>query len=58
MTGMSPEEVVELKNTMAGLAEIFRTYYLELREQGFSRREAMQLVVDYQREIVSGSQTE
>lgn len=51
---MTPDEVIEAKHALAGMAEIFRGYYENLREQGFTRREAMQIVVAYQRELVSG----
>jgi hypothetical protein len=52
---MSPQDVVEQKHAMAGLAEIFRAYFLDLQKQGFSKREAMQIVLDYQRELIRGS---
>lgn len=55
MSGMSPEEVVEQKHAMAGLAEVFRSYYQSLQEQGFNKREAMQIMLDYQRELLRGS---
>ena len=42
---------------MAGLAEIFRAYYQSLLAQGFSKREAMEILLDYQREIIRGSQS-
>lgn len=53
--GMSPEQVVELKHTMTGLAEVFRAYYESLRKEGFTRREAMEIVLDYQRQVVRGA---
>ena len=56
MTGMTPDQVVEAKHAMAGLAELLREYFQRLRAEGFSRREAMQMVLDYQREIVRGAQ--
>jgi len=55
VSGMGPEEVIEQKHAMDGLAEVFRAYYVSLKEQGFSRREAMQILLDYQREIVRGA---
>ena len=40
---MSPEQVVEAKHAMAGLAELSRAFWQELRDQGFSRSEALTL---------------
>lgn len=56
MSSMGPQEVIEQKHAMAGLAEVFRSYYQSLLEQGFNKREAMQILLDYQREIVRGAQ--
>ena len=53
---MSPEDVIEQKHAMAGLAEVFKAYYDHLREQGFSRSDSLRLVIEYQREIVRGAQ--
>ena len=43
MSGLSPEQVVEAKHAMAGLAELARAFWQELRDQGFSRSEALNL---------------
>ena len=48
---MTPDQVIEVKHTLAGLAEILRSYYDELREQGYSADEALKIVVDYQRSL-------
>ena len=40
------------------VSELFREYFVKLREEGFSRKEAMQIVLDYQRMLVLGSQSE
>lgn len=48
---LTPEKVVEMKHAMAGLAEIYWTYFKELREQGFSRKEALTIVIEYQAAI-------
>ena len=56
-SSMSPEQVIEQKHAMAGLAEVFHSYYESLRKEGFSRREAMQLLIEYQRDIVRGAQS-
>lgn len=46
---MSPEEVVEAKHALAGLAEMMMSYYKELLEQGFTSDQAFRLVIEYQR---------
>lgn len=49
---MSPEEVVELKNSLSNMAELLRTYFEELRREGFSRVEALRIVVGWQAVIL------
>ena len=51
---MTPERVIEAKHALAGVAEILSDYYKSLRSEGFNRREAMQLVTEYQRILSSG----
>lgn len=55
MSGMTPDQVIEAKHAMAGLAELLREYYVKLRDEGFSRGDAMRMIIEYQREIVRGA---
>jgi hypothetical protein len=48
-------EVLELKRAMAGMAEVTRGFYLELRSQGFSEEEAMRLTSTWLRGTVIGA---
>lgn len=56
--GMTPDQVIEAKHALAGMAEILREYHKKLRAEGFSRSEAMQIVIDYQRSLVFGGSSE
>lgn len=55
MSGLTPDQVIEAKHALRGMAELLRSYYDDLREQGFSKREAMQIALEYQRQLASGS---
>lgn len=52
---MTPEQVIEAKHALAGMAEILHDYFVSLRDEGFSKREALQIVLGYQRSITGGS---
>lgn len=43
MSGLGPEEVVELKHGMGGIAELTYAFFTELRKQGFLADEALEL---------------
>ncbi len=58
MSYMTADQVVEQKHAMAGLAEIIHAYYQALRDEGFSRRDAKDFTMDYQREIVRSAQSD
>lgn len=55
---MNPQDVVELKNALAGMAEILHEYLEHLVEQGFTRQEAMRIVIGYQHVTFGGSSME
>jgi hypothetical protein len=52
---MSPEEVIEAKHALAGMAEILSDYYKKLRAEGFSSSEALSIVIGYQAALLSPS---
>jgi len=56
MAGMSPEEVVELKHSLKGMAELLWSYFKELRNQGFDKQEALAITIGWQRAILSQGQ--
>jgi hypothetical protein len=51
---MNDIDVLELKNALAGMAELLATYVEELTKQGFSRAEALAITISYQASIVAG----
>lgn len=55
MAGLSPEEVVELKHGMAGIAEVTWTFYKELIGQGFAAPDALRLTAEWLNATVRGS---
>lgn len=54
MAGLSPEDVIELKHGLAGLAEVVWGYYSELKKQGFSDEQALRLTIGWQRSMYAG----
>lgn len=56
--GLTPDQVIEAKHVLSGLAEMLASYYKDLRVQGFSRRDAMELVLAYQRNMQTGGTSE
>lgn len=53
--GFSPEDVVEMKHSLAGLAELSKTFYDELVGQGFGGGEALRLTSTWLSAIIAGS---
>jgi len=47
-----PLDAIEMRKAIMDLAELVREYYKSLLAQGFSKREAMELAIDYQRACV------
>jgi hypothetical protein len=56
MSGMTPDQVIEAKHVLSGFAEILSCYYKDLRKQGFSKGQAMALVIAYQRSMTVSSE--
>ena len=42
-SGISPEEVIELKHAISGIAELSYTFFEELKGRGFTDKEALTL---------------
>lgn len=45
---VNPQDVIELKHALTGVAEILSGYLKDLTEEGFSREEALRIVIAYQ----------
>ena len=58
MSGLTPEEVVELKHSLAGMAELLATYRQELIHKEFTREEALQIVIAWQSALIGRSGSE
>lgn len=58
MSGMTPDQVVEFKHAMAGMAEMTWSFFEDLKRQGFSEAQALTLAVAWLRQTVSGAQGE
>jgi hypothetical protein len=58
VSGLNPQDVVELKNTLGNMAELLMTYYKELQGQGFRDEQALRIVIGWQRVILSQPSSE
>jgi hypothetical protein len=52
--GLTPEQVIELKHSLAGMAELVRGYFQDLRGQGFTEEQALRLTIAWQTAISRG----
>jgi hypothetical protein len=52
---MSPEDVIELKHSLDGMAEILASYFRDLKEQSFTDQQALAIVLGWQRAAVSSA---
>ncbi len=51
MPGLGPEEIIELKHALTGLAEIVWSYYQQLKKQGFTDEEELRLAIGWQQSM-------
>ena len=55
MAGLSPEEVIEMKHSLSGLAEMCFAAYGEFLKQGFNETQSMRLTTCWLSEVLRGS---
>ena len=58
VSGLSPEQVIELKHGLAGVAEVTWTFFVELKGQGFNDEQALRLTIAWLRAQFAGGGAE
>ena len=51
----NPVDTIELLNGIRNIVQMVRTYYDEALEQGFDKRQALALAVNYQEAMLAGA---